>query len=118
MKKVRVINIFLVLIVSLLINSSVYAKYVIDKNIIAANLDIDRTKPYGIVNYSTESMSSEKILITVILSEPIQEVKGWNLSEDKLTLTKIYSESTTDIIKVTDLSGNESTIKICINVYP
>ena len=60
-------------------------------------------------------IDNKDVIVTVQLSEPIQEVEGWELSEDKLTLTKPYTENKTEEIIITDLSGNTNTVKIEVN---
>ena len=92
-----------------------YAKYVIQTNKTAVHLNIDRTPPKGEVEYSTKDPTNKDVIVTVQLSEPIQEVEGWELSEDKLTLTKPYTENKTEEIIITDLSGNTNTVKIEVN---
>lgn len=89
-----------------------YAKYVIDCNKIAVKLEIDRTKPVGIVRYSTEKITNGDVEVTISLSEPILKVDGWLLSEDQLTLKRTYNINSTESIKVVDLSGNESTVDV------
>ena len=109
---------YLVVIALMLIiatTSISYAKYVIQTNKTAVHLNIDRTPPEGEVEYSTKDPTNKDVIVTVQLSEPIQEVEGWELSEDKLTLTKPYTENKTEEIIITDLSGNTNTVKIEVN---
>lgn len=89
-----------------------YGKYVLEDELIAAELSIDRTKPVGEVNYETIEISKESTVVTVSLNEPIEEVDGWTLSEDKLTMAKIYNQNTTEEVKIVDLAGNENIVRI------
>ena len=109
------IILFGLLIATTVATSISYAKYVIDSSTVAANLDIDRTKPTGIVNYSTKDPTKENVIVTINLSEPICEVQGWNLSKDKLILTKEYRDNECSTIKILDLSGNENAFDINVN---
>lgn len=95
-------------------NSISYGKYVIDNNIIAMELNIDRTKPVGKVKYSTSDMTKEDVVVTVELSEPIENINGWEFSENKLTMTKVYNQNIIEELTIADLSGNENTIEIKI----
>lgn len=113
-KKTIIFAIIGVLLIATLYNTKVFAKYVIDAKIIAAKLNIDRTKPEGIVNYSTSEMTNESVIVTIILNEPIESVEGWQISEDKIELTKIYQENTTENIRIVDMSGNDNSIEIDI----
>lgn len=114
MVKRKLIICCLFLILASLITSISYAKYVIECNKTAVKLEIDRTKPIGEIHYSTTEMTNGSVTVTINLSEPIKEVKGWILSEDKTTLTKIYNENNTENIIIKDLSNNENTIQIDI----
>lgn len=116
MKRAKIFLLFIVIVIIILIsNSNIQAKYVIDRNIVAAKLDIDRTKPTGIVNYSTQEITNSNIIATVYLSEPIKEVDGWEISEDKLTLTKEYEHNVNETITIVDQSGNEGMIEVKID---
>ena len=114
MKKVKALLALIILAIGTILVSNSYAKYVLDKDIVAITVNIDRTNPVGIVNYSTEEKTNEDVFVTINLSEPILELEGWELSEDQLTLTKKYTQNITEIITIEDLSGNEGTVEINI----
>ena len=42
----------------------------------------------------------------------VQEIEGWNLSEDKKTLSKTYTTNKSEKINVYDLAGNNSSVDI------
>ena len=52
------------------------------------------------------------VIAKIKADERMQEVDGWQLSEDKQTLTKTYIANTNEEIKIKDLAGNEITKKI------
>ena len=52
----------------------------------------------------------------IISNEEMQSVEGWTLSEDKKTLSKIYSESATETFKVKDELGNETEVKVTVTI--
>ena len=53
--------------------------------------------------------------VTITANEKMKEVDGWNLSEDKKTLTKRYTANTKEEIKIYDMAGNETVKKVEIN---
>lgn len=54
--------------------------------------------------------------VAIITSnEELQEVNGWVLSDDKKTLTKLYTENITEKVDVYDLAGNVCKVNIEIN---
>ena len=89
-----------------------YGKYVFNHSLVAANLQIDRTKPNGIVSYSENDYTQNDVLVTIDLSEQIQKVEGWILSDDKQILTKTFTNNEQETVKITDLSGNENYIDV------
>ena len=104
MKK-RIIFIFVLLLFSVFTNP-VWAKYVIEENIVALNIKIDRTSPNLEINYSNKELTYENVEVTINADEEIQEIEGWILQEDKKTLKKKYNKNTKEKIEVKDLSGN------------
>ena len=77
--------------------------------------NIDKTGPDVKVEYSTKELTRENVLVTLTSNEEIQEIEGWELSEDKKVLTKEYSANTKEIIIVEDLLENKSEVEIEIN---
>lgn len=112
MKKIKALILFISLIMVILFASESYAKYVIERCVIAASIKIDRSKPIGNVNYVKQENTNDKVLVIVKASEPICDIENWNLSEDKLILSKIYEKDTTDTITLVDLAGNTGTVEI------
>lgn len=76
--------------------------------------NIDTTKPELRVEYSITQSTNKSVTATISANEQIQEVDGWNLSEDKMTLTKEYTGNTDEEITVKDLVGNEIKVSILI----
>jgi len=113
MKKIIKISIFLIItLLALLGQTHIYAKYVINEVIPAIELNFDRTAPNITVNYSNRELTNENITVTIVSDEEILEVEGWNISEDRKTLTKDFEENTTENIKVYDLAGNCTNIEV------
>lgn len=108
------------------VNSSSSTKDVIYKNnsISSNNLsnkdgnttpaNIDTTSPTLDVKYSIESKTNQDVVVTISSNEKLKGVEGWTLSSDLQTLTKTYSENTSEEIYVKDLAGNITTVNINI----
>lgn len=76
--------------------------------------NIDRTSPETQVEYSNKEITSQDIIATIKSNEPLQAVDGWNLSEDKLSLTKSYAENTIEQVTIMDLAGNEKQVAVSV----
>ena len=70
--------------------------------------NIDKDKPEYEIQYSTTLSTNEDVTVTITANEEIQSIDGWNLSEDKKTLTKTYTENTEEEIIIKDFVGNSS----------
>lgn len=75
----------------------------------------DKETPELNVYYSSTEKTNENVLITITSNEKILEVEGWNLSEDKKTLTKTYVENKDEQIEIYDIFGNKRNIEIKID---
>ena len=76
---------------------------------------IDEISPILKIDYSNENLTKENVLVTITANEEVQEVEGWELSEDKKVLTKEYDENARETITIRDLAGNETEASIEIN---
>lgn len=79
--------------------------------------NIDKNPPEVEVNYSTTELTKEEIKVTLTSNEAMQELEGWTLSKDKLTLEKAYKENVQQEIEVKDLLGNAKKVNIVIENY-
>ena len=74
---------------------------------LSASIDwIDKEAPIISVKYEPESKTRGEVIVTINSNEELQELNGWELSQDKLSLKKSYSKNLTDSIEVKDLVGN------------
>ncbi len=73
---------------------------------------IDDTSPVATV--SIMESSNKSTIVKINLNEELQQVNGWALSSDQLTLAKTYIENITENIIVKDLVGNITTVKVQI----
>ncbi len=79
--------------------------------------NIDKQGPELKVSYSEEDMTTminRDITVTITANEKIKPVEGWTISEDELSLTKVFGENISTTITVEDLLGNASSIDINI----
>ena len=73
----------------------------------------DLTAPNATVTTSNNGApTNQSVTVTITADEPIQEVEGWTLNEDGMTLTKVFDENTTGTLTITDLAGNETSVEI------
>lgn len=113
MKKIKqflLVSIFMMAIT--IVTTSSYAKYVINRNIIIATIYIDRTPPVGSVNYSYSKIPNNDTIVIINLNEPICDVEGWTLLDNKMTLTKSFKQNSKEEITIVDLAGNEGKVEI------
>lgn len=68
--------------------------------------NIDKISPELSMSYSEIGETDGKVTVTIKANEQIQPVEGWELSEDKSILTKIYTQNGEEEISVYDLAGN------------
>lgn len=73
---------------------------------------IDDTSPVATV--SIMESSNKSAIVKINSNEELQQVNGWALSSDQLTLAKTYIENITENIIVKDLVGNITTVKVQI----
>ena len=85
----------------------------IEQEILIEN--IDKTAPNIEVKYSTTELTTGSVIVTLVSDEELQELSGWELSEDKKSLTKEYTENTTETVVVYDLVSNSTEVNISIN---
>lgn len=72
--------------------------------------DIDLT-----VSYSQDNKTNEDILVSITGEKELKPIEGWDLSDDKLSLTKIYSENIKESIVVTTIDNKIKKVDINID---
>ena len=87
-----------------------------DLAIVNAN-SIDSVGPY--VTEKNETLNDDgSITITLKVSEKIKEnedLNDWNLSADKMTLTKTFKGNTIDFLTIEDMAGNKDTVEVTVS---
>ena len=75
----------------------------------------DKTAPEYTVTYSNDgNPTNQDVTVTIQANEQLQPVEGWTLSDDGMSLTKTYSDKTSETVTVKDLTGNA--IEVPVNV--
>lgn len=92
--------------------TSIYGER-IDQEISINN--IDNSPPNIEVKYSNTELGASEVIVTIVSDRELQELDGWTLSEDKKTLTKVYTENITETVVVTDVLSNVVSVDITIN---
>lgn len=76
---------------------------------------MDMVNPDCTVTYSNDgNPTNEDVTVTIQANEQLQPVEGWTLSDDGMSLTKTYSDNTSETVTVKDLTGNA--IEVPVNV--
>lgn len=76
---------------------------------------MDMVDPECTVTYSNNgNPTNEDVMVTIQANEQLQPVEGWTLSDDGMSLTKTYSDNTSETVTVKDLTGNA--IEVPVNV--
>ena len=76
---------------------------------------MDMVNPDCTVTYSNDGNPTNKdVTVTIQANEQLQPVEGWTLSDDGMSLTKTYSDNTSETVTVKDLTGN--VIEVPVNV--
>lgn len=67
------------------------------------------------VSYSPDSKTNKNVTVTISADEVLQELEGWELSEDGKSLSKEFSENEKGTVTIKDLAGNEANINYDVN---
>lgn len=82
----------------------------------------DTTPPTLKIKYNTTDATKGPVIVTIISNEPIKALTDWSLSNDKLSITKAFSNNTSGSVIVYDEANNASTIDYSIqnidNIVP
>ena len=77
--------------------------------------NIDKLKPLLEITYNLSEIEENKVLVSIVGNEELQEINGWTISDDKKKLSKIYTENISEDVLVKDLVGNTIKKKISVN---
>ncbi len=79
--------------------------------IIITNID---KKVIATPSYSTSNPTKGTVTATITSDEVLQEVDGWSLASDKMSMTKAYTQNVIEDVMVKDMLGNQTTVTINI----
>lgn len=82
-------------------------------NIAINNIDSDA--PSYFVDYSPNEFTNGSVIVTIRALEELQPVEGWDLLEDKMSITKTYTENKTEAVIIKDLAGNIANVPVNVN---
>lgn len=113
--KAKIITITFLIIMAFSVN--VIAKYNYTYTLNAYNLIRDNSKiTYTITkNISDEEYTNKDVLLTITLNKPVENVSGFELSENRKTLTKLLIENESQTITVEDDFGNIQNIDYSVS---
>lgn len=78
--------------------------------------NIDKVQPQGIV---TQTVKDGKVIVTIQVNEEIAEISGWEKTinnDGKIILTKVYDADSAENVKLVDLAGNETNVKVEVKI--
>lgn len=67
------------------------------------------------VSYDPTSETTRAVKATIKTNKSVNKVEGWTLSDDGMTLTKVYSKNTTETVHLVDTDGMTKDVIININ---
>lgn len=79
---------------------------------IDTNIIVDNIAPTG--NFLEDKISDGKVRANITLSEGIKDVQGWYFSENKVKMTKEFTNNVSYELPIVDFAGNEGKVKINI----
>lgn len=69
----------------------------------------------AIVDANPSDKMAEKVTVSIKANKQLQEVDGWTLSEDKKTLTKVYTENKSETIHIVDVDDIALDVVVTVN---
>lgn len=99
------------MIAIIVFSGNVYAKYTYYFEEIIAELSRDATQPVCQVSYSIQEQTNQNVTVTIVANKEIEQVSGFELSEDRKTLIKKVTHNEGKTITIRDISGNCTTVE-------
>ena len=91
-------------------------QYGVEGSATAIVQNIDKKAPVAQVS---QVQKNEQVEVTITVNEKVADVEGWTsqqLTNGSMTLTKIYSQDTTEDVKLEDEAGNVTTINVKVQI--
>lgn len=67
------------------------------------------------VSYDPTTITTETVTATIKTNKKVNAVDGWDLSEDRMTLTKVYSSNTNETVHLVDEDNMTKDVEIIIS---
>ena len=67
------------------------------------------------VSYDPTTETTGTVTATIKTNKKVKPVEGWTLSEDELTLTKVFSTNTTETVHLVDLDNMTKDVVVTID---
>ncbi|MDE6142293.1 MAG: hypothetical protein K2G03_06785, partial [Bacilli bacterium] len=84
--------------------------YDVSGNVQEYIITIDRSNPIVQVTYSR--IDKNHTVVTITSQEDVREISGWELSQDKRHLTRVYENNKIEEVSIFDLAGNGVVVQI------
>ena len=91
-------------------------QYGVEGSATAIVQNIDKKAPVAQVS---QVQKNEQVEVTITVNEKVADVEGWTsqqLTNGSMTLTKVYSQDTTEDVKLEDEAGNVTTINVKVQI--
>ena len=91
-------------------------QYRVEGSATAIVQNIDKKVPVAQVS---QVQKNEQVEVTITVNEKVADVEGWTsqqLTNGSMTLTKVYSQDTTEDVKLEDEAGNVTTINVKVQI--
>lgn len=91
-------------------------QYRVEGSATAIVQNIDKKAPVAQVS---QVQKNEQVEVTITVNEKVADVEGWTsqqLTNGSMTLTKVYSQDTTEDVKLEDEAGNVTTINVKVQI--
>lgn len=112
----KVLSFIIILILGIIVSNIVYGKYILETDsFLMIETNLDRTPPQARVSYLVTELTNGNVVVSINSNEKIKKIEGWELSTDKKTLVKTFTENVVQNIDIYDLAGNKTATNISIS---
>lgn len=67
------------------------------------------------VTYNPKIETTKDVTVTIKTNKKVNKVDGWTLSEDGLTLTKVFSKNAKEVVHLVDLDNMKKDVEVVVN---
>lgn len=75
-------------------------------------IELQNAELTATVSYDPNINTTGNVTVTIKTNKKVNEVDGWTLAEDEMTLTKIYSDNVTETVHLVDIYGIKKDVSI------